>query len=155
MNVVHPRTRRPARPSAGRAAPAEPPGHPPVSVTTRGAVPAEAVDHAAEKVARLSHYTSEPVVSAHAVLTVAADPARTRPALAEVGLEFAGSRVRAQAAGATPGEAIDLVVDRLRDAVLQHRHRMLTRHRWLATRRALARDDQPRSARWVGHPSSR
>jgi ribosomal subunit interface protein len=122
-------------------------------VTTRGDVPPAAADYAADKVARLYRYTSEPVVATHAVLTVSADPARTRPAIAEVGLEFAGSRVRAQAAGSTAAEAVDLVVDRLRNALLQHRHRMLTRHRWLATRRALARDDQPRSARWVGHPS--
>jgi ribosome-associated translation inhibitor RaiA len=149
MDVAHPRTHRPATSSAH----AEHRSPPPVAVTTRGDVPPAAVDYAADKVARLYRYTNEPVMAAHAVLTVSADPARTRPAIAEVGLEFAGSRVRAQAAGTTPAEAVDLVVDRLRNALLQHRHRMLTRHRWLATRRALARDDQPRSARWVGHPS--
>jgi ribosomal subunit interface protein len=148
MDVAHRPTRRTATPT--------PTGHPvppSVAVTTRGEVPPAAAEYAAEKVSRLYRYTSEPVVSAHAVLTVSADPARTRPAIAEVGLEFAGSRVRAQAAGSTPAEAVDLVVDRLRHALLQHRHRMLTRHRWLATRRALAHDDQPRSPRWVGHPS--
>ena len=150
---------QPIRPSASRratpSAPTVPTSAriPPVAVTTRGDVPPAAADYAADKVARLYRYTSEPVVATHAVLTVSADPARTRPAIAEVGLEFAGSRVRAQAAGSTAAEAVDLVVDRLRNALLQHRHRMLTRHRWLATRRALARDDQPRSARWVGHPS--
>ncbi len=149
MNVAHP-TRRPAAPVA---TPATPAATETVAVTVRGDVSPAAVDYAAEKVARLFGYTAEPVLSAHAVLTLSADPARTRPAIAEVGLEFAGSRVRAQAAGTTTGEAVDLVVDRLRRALLQHRHRMLTRHRWLATRRALAHDDQPRSARWVGHPS--
>ncbi|MGN6577108.1 MAG: ribosome hibernation promotion factor [Nocardioides sp.] len=147
MDVAHPRTRRPAPTAAGHPTP------PPVAVTTRGAVPSAATEYAAEKVSRLYRYTNETVVAAHAVLTLSGDPARTRPAIAEVGLDFAGSRVRAQAAGTTPTEAVDLVVDRLRSALLQHRHRMLTRHRWLATRRALARDDQPRSARWVGHPS--
>ncbi len=148
MNLAH-TTRRPTAPATSAA----PPVTGRVAVTSRGSVPGTAVDYAAEKVARLFRYTTEPVLAAHAVLTLAADPARTRPAIVEVGIEFAGSRVRAQAAGTTPAEAVDLVVDRLRNGLVQHRHRMLTRQRWLATRRAMAHDDQPRSPRWVGHPS--
>lgn len=116
---------RPARESTGTLAE--------VSVTTRGDVSQALVDYAREKVEKVFHYTPETVMAAHVVLTMAGDPARERPAIAEASLEFDGTRVRAQTAAVEMNEAIDLVSDRLHTILVQHRDREKTRHRWLVT----------------------
>ena len=110
--------------------------HAPVSVTTRGRVSRAMEVYARDKVAKVYRYSRDTVRSAHVVLTYARDPARTRPALAEAGLELDGTRVRAQAAEPTMREAIDELADRLQSALVQHRDTVVTRHRWLDTQRA-------------------
>lgn len=109
--------------------------HADVTVTTRGKVPVRMVTYARNKVAKVYRYSHDEVRSAHVVLTVARDPARTRPALAEAALTFDGTRVRAQAAAPTMREAIDDLVDRLQNALVQHGDTVETRHRWLDTQR--------------------
>lgn len=103
-----------------------------VRVTTRGEVPAEMSEYAVEKVGQVYRYTDEPILSAHVVLTLAHDPARQRPALAEVSLQFGATQVRAQAATEHMMGAIDLLVDRLQRRLVQHQNRVRSRHRWLA-----------------------
>jgi ribosomal subunit interface protein len=109
--------------------------HADVTVTTRGQVPVEMVAYARDKVTKVYHYSHDTVRSAHVVLTVARDPARTRPALAEAALAFDGTRVRAQAAAPTMIEAIDDLADRLQNALVQHDDIVETRHRWLDAQR--------------------
>ena len=103
-----------------------------VGVTTRGDVTKATVRYAREKVVKVYRYTPEEIRSAHVVLTLSGDPARERPALAEVNLEFDGTRVRAQVAAAEMNEAIDLVTDRLQETLVHQRDRAKTRQRWLA-----------------------
>lgn len=110
--------------------------HADVTVTTRGDVPVAMVAYARDKVSKVYRYSRDAIRSAHVVLTVARDPARTRPALAEGGIAFDGARVRAQAAAPTMNEAIDDLVDRLQGALVQHGDTVVSRHRWLDTHRA-------------------
>lgn len=103
-----------------------------VQVTVRGDVSEAMRDYAARKVREVYRYTTEPVRSAHVVLTQTADPARERSAVVEAGLEYDATSVRAQAGASEMDAAVELVADRLQRAVLRHHNRDLTRHRWLA-----------------------
>lgn len=102
-----------------------------VVVTTRGDVSDTMVEYAKDKVEKVFRFSTEPIRSAHVVLTQSADPAVQRPALAEVGLEFDGAHVRAQAPAEDMQTAVHLVTDRLQRTLVQHRDRLKKRHRWL------------------------
>ena len=91
-----------------------------VHVLTRGDVPGGAIEYAAGKVAAVSHRIDEPILFARVKLTQAADPARTRPAMAQVAIDVNGDLVRAGVASHTMREAVDLLEGRLRDK-LEHR----------------------------------
>lgn len=106
--------------------------HAEVEVTTRGEVSPAMRDYAARKVREVYRYTTEPVRTAHVVLTQSADPARERSAVVEAGLEYDATSVRAQAGASEMDAAVEMVADRLQRAVLRHHDRTLTRHRWLA-----------------------
>ena len=106
----------------------------PVRVTSRGQVPDAAVEYAEDKIGHVRDYTTEPVLSTQVVLTLTHDPARERPALAEASIAFDASQVRAQAAAGDLAAAVDLVADRLRNALVHQQDRVQTRHRWLAVR---------------------
>jgi ribosomal subunit interface protein len=112
-----------------------------VVVTTRGRVPAAMVEYAGEKVARVRRYTPQPIRAAHVVLTLERDPARERPAIAEVELEVDGTHVRAQAETPTLRETVDLLADRLQEALVRHRDRTRTRRRSRARQAKLAARD--------------
>jgi ribosomal subunit interface protein len=88
-------------------------------------------EYAGQKIGHVCHYAHEPVLSAHVVLTLAADPARQRPAIAEATLDVNGTSVRAQVAAEEMLEAVDLLEDRLRRRLVQHQDRERTRHRWI------------------------
>ncbi len=85
-----------------------------VQTETRGAVTAEAAAFAVQHVSSLLRVASEPVLFARVKLTMAADPAVERPAVAQVNIDLNGRLVRAQAAGATMREAVEHACDRLR-----------------------------------------
>ncbi|HSR25925.1 MAG TPA: HPF/RaiA family ribosome-associated protein [Candidatus Eisenbacteria bacterium] len=104
---------------------------PPVRVTLRGDVPEGTREYVEKKIGHVREYAHEPVLDAHAILTLAGDPARERPALAEATLDVNGTPVRAQVAAAQVGEAIDLLEDRLRRRLVQHQDWVKTRHRWI------------------------
>ncbi len=103
-----------------------------VRVTTRGDVPQAMSDHAKRKVREVYRYTTEPVHSAHVVLTRSADPARERSAVVEASLEYDATSVRAQAGASDMHAAVEMVADRLQRAVVRQQDRQQTRHRWLA-----------------------
>jgi ribosomal subunit interface protein len=115
----------------GRTEPAAPPV--PVRVTVRGHVEQAAREYAEKRIAHVCRYAHEPVLSAHAVLTLASDPARQRPAIAEATLDVNGTPLRAQVAAEQMPEAVDLLVDRLRGRLVQHQERARARHRWVGS----------------------
>lgn len=93
---------------------------PPIEVVTRGDVPEAARQYAVEQLGRAIDQIAEPVLFVRVKLTQAPDPARDRPAIAEVSVDVNGDVVRAQLAGHDPREAIDLLQRRLRSR-LEHR----------------------------------
>ncbi|MCY9784368.1 sigma 54 modulation/S30EA ribosomal C-terminal domain-containing protein [Nocardiopsis sp. EMB25] len=86
---------------------------PEVAVEHRGAVSRDSADHARSTIAAVFGHAPEPVLFARVRLTMAAGPAMARPAVAQANLDVNGRLVRAQVAGATMREAIDLLHDRL------------------------------------------
>jgi hypothetical protein len=85
-----------------------------VQTETRGVVPEDAVSLAVHRVGSLLRVASEPVLFARVKLTMAADPAVERPAVAQASVDLNGRLIRAQAAGATMREAVEHACDRLR-----------------------------------------
>jgi ribosome-associated translation inhibitor RaiA len=101
-----------------------------VEVTTRGRVPAGAVNYARTKIARVIGRAGSPVLYAKVTLTRRPDPAVPRRAVVEAELDLNGRLMRAHRAGVDFKEAIDLVEARLADR-LEH----LAEHRKDRTRR--------------------
>ena len=85
-----------------------------VQTETRGPVPEDAVSLAVHRVSSLLHLASEPVLFARVKLTMAADPAVERPAVAQASVDLNGRLIRAQAAGGIMREAVEHACDRLR-----------------------------------------
>jgi len=85
-----------------------------VQTETRGAVPEEAVSLAVQRVSSLLRIAPEPVLFARVKLTMMADPAVERPAIAQANVDLNGRLIRAQAAGQTMREAVGHACDRLR-----------------------------------------
>ncbi len=85
-----------------------------VQTETRGAVPADAASFAVRHVGSELRAAPEPVLFARVKLTMAADPAVARPAVAQVNIDLNGRLIRAQAAGETMREAIEHACGRLR-----------------------------------------
>jgi len=92
----------------------------PLTVVTRGEVSGDAVDYARERVGHLTKLVDEPILFARVKLDMAADPARTRPAIAQAFLDVNGQPVRAHVAAHDLHEAVDLLQRRLHDK-LEHK----------------------------------
>lgn len=92
----------------------------PVTATTRGDVGAEAVDYALQRLSQVTAHVHEPILAVSIVLSMAPDPARDRPALAQARLDVNGSLLGAHVAAHDMHEAVDLLVRRLADR-LEHR----------------------------------
>jgi ribosome-associated translation inhibitor RaiA len=84
-----------------------------VVVRTQDRVHESDVEYAFEKLGAALRRIDEPVQFVRLKLGVAGDPARIRPALAQVTVDIDGDLVRAQVAGHTMREAIDLLQRRL------------------------------------------
>lgn len=100
------------------------------AVVTRGAISESDVDHAMERVRAVVGRVHEPILFARLKLSVAADPAQVKPALAQVTIDVDGELVRAHVAGHTVREAADLLQRRLNDQLeqrAQHREALRTR----------------------------
>jgi ribosomal subunit interface protein len=95
-----------------------------VHITIRGQVPREAVEYAAEKVARTTRICRDPVLLAEVTLTEEGDPARERPAVAQATLDVDGRPIRAHVAATGMLEAIDLLEDRLGQRLRRHEERL-------------------------------
>jgi ribosome-associated translation inhibitor RaiA len=91
-----------------------------MNVVTRGDVTDGARAYAQHRIGTVVEHIEDPVLFVRIKLTRAADPARDRPAIAQVSVDINGRVLRAQVAGHEMREAIDLVQARLRDK-FQHR----------------------------------
>ena len=105
----------------------------PVRTMTHGAVPEEAQEFAVAKVRSVLAHLARPVLSARVTLTMSADPAVARPAAVHATIDVNGRIVRAEAAGPTMRDAIELMADRLRA-----RLRRTIRSRFALSRRGLS-----------------
>lgn len=85
-----------------------------VQAEPQGAVPHGAVSFAVDRVSSLLRMASEPVLFTRIELSMAADPAVQRPAVAQVNVDLNGRLIRARAAGVTVREAIEHACERLR-----------------------------------------
>lgn len=97
---------------------------PEVTVSVGAGVPGHIADYAREKITRLFGHLSRPVLSARVRVTRHADPAATRPVVAQANVDVNGRLIRAQVAAESAGAAVDLLDDRLR-----RRLSRVTRHR--------------------------
>ena len=101
-----------------------------MEIVTGGHVDDDIVAYAVLRLGVVAEQIVEPVLFARAKLSHAADPARDRPAIAQVAFDIDGQLVRAHVAGHSMREAIDLLQRRLR-AKLEDRaeHREAERNR--------------------------
>jgi hypothetical protein len=85
-----------------------------VQTQTHGLVPASEVSEAVRRVSSLLRMASEPVLFARVKLTMHADPAVERPAIAQINVDLNGRLVRVQSADETLRAAVEHACDRLR-----------------------------------------
>ncbi len=99
-------------------------------IVTGGDADEDMIGYAVLRVRAVADEIAEPILFARVTLNLAADPARDRPAIAQVAFDIDGQVVRAHAAGHGMREAIDLLQRRMR-ARLEHRaeHREAGRDR--------------------------
>ncbi len=135
-----------------------------VAVLTGGRVEADDVDYALSRIGAIVERIEDPILFARLKLGQSEDPARPRPALAQVALDINGELVRAHVAGRTMREAADLLQRHLADKLdqrAQHRDALRTRagtggraewrHGDLPTRRPDYFDRPPEERRLVRH----
>jgi hypothetical protein len=102
----------------------------PIEVSVQGDVDHGAVDYARQRLESVIERIDEPVLFARLKLTLAADPARKRPALAQASVDVDGHMLRAHVAAHELREAADLLQRRLLDQLGQHAsHRRALRRR--------------------------
>lgn len=94
-----------------------------IDVSVEGDVPSAVVEYARERLETVIRHVGDPVLLARLRLTQAPDPARDRPALAQVALDVDGKVVRAHVAARGPREAVDLLQRRLADQLEQRASR--------------------------------
>jgi Sigma 54 modulation/S30EA ribosomal protein C terminus len=85
-----------------------------IQAHAQGAVPKEAMDLAVRRVRSLLRLAPEPVLFVRVRLTLAADPAVERPAIAQANIDLGRRIIRAQATARTLREATERMHDRLR-----------------------------------------
>lgn len=118
-----------------------------VRVETRGPVRQGAVEHAREAVAALTRLAGEPVLFARVKLTAPDAPDAKRPYTAQANLDVNGRLIRAQAAGPSMYQALDLLEDRARTRLRRTaRHWEETRGRYSPERRESSLPVLPRPA---------
>jgi len=88
---------------------------PRVQVAHRGRVSPGEAEYAREKIASVLRFTDRTVLFVRVMLTALADPALSRPAVAQANLDVNGRLIRAQVARPTMSEAVDELHDRLRE----------------------------------------
>ncbi|HVB45920.1 MAG TPA: HPF/RaiA family ribosome-associated protein [Streptosporangiaceae bacterium] len=121
-----------------------------VQTHAHGAVPEDATDLAVMRVRSELRKAHEPVLFARVKLTLSADPAVERPAIAQVNVDLNGRPIRAQANAATMRDAIEMLSDKLR---IQLRR---AERNWAAIHGGLpAREPEPGEWRHQSIPAQR
>ena len=93
-----------------------------VEIVVRGDLPESVTEYARKKIIMLVERLNTPVLHARIRLTHEPDPAVARPMRGQANLDIDGRMVRAQVAATTGHEAIDLLVDRLRQRLARLAH---------------------------------
>lgn len=119
-----------------------------VEVVVRGDLPDGIVGYATDKIIKLAERVDGPLLHARIRLTHQPDPAVARPVRAQANLDVNGRLVRAQVAGATGMEAVDLLADRVRTRLAE-----VARH-W-ETRRGAQPSGRPHEWRHGEEPTHR
>lgn len=119
----------PADPGPGARTPAVSTEAAPIDVRTQGDVPAGSVAYALQRIGHVIERTDEPVLAARVTLSMAADPARARPALAKANLDLGGRFVGAHVAAHGMPEAVDLLSDQLAQRLADRAQRLEALHR--------------------------
>jgi ribosome-associated translation inhibitor RaiA len=91
----------------------------PIDIVVRGGLGPKTTAYAHDKIIKVTRFVPDPILAARVKLSVAPDPARERPAIAQAFLDVDGTPVRAHIAARDIREAIDLLEERLRDR-LEH-----------------------------------
>ncbi len=89
-----------------------------VEVITRGDLPEGLSEYARNKIIKIGEVVGQPILHARIRLTRQADPAVACPVLAQANLDVNGRPARAQAAGVTGHQAVDLLAHRLRNRMV-------------------------------------
>lgn len=108
----------------------------PVRTWVHGRVPEGTHELAVTKVRSALRHTTQPILSARVTLTMAADPAVARPAVAKATIDVNGWIVRAGAAGQAMPETIGHMSDRLRGRLGWTGHRRQAGRRHARSRRS-------------------
>lgn len=95
-------------------------GTAPLETTTQGDVAADDVEYAIRRLGVVMNRVEEPILLARVKLSLAADPARSRPAIARASLNVNGRFLGAHVAAHNMAEAVDLLEQRLADQI-EHR----------------------------------
>ncbi len=90
-----------------------------VEIVVQGDLPESVTEYARDKVIALAEHLATPVLHARIRLTHQPDPAVARPVRAQANLDVNGRLVRAQVAATNGHEAVDLLVDRLRNRLVR------------------------------------
>lgn len=120
----------PAKPPARSVVVKGAEGFVPVDVVTSGGVDEDDIDYAVQRIGPVVSHIDDPVLFARLKLVHARDPARSKPAIAQIALDINGELVRAHVAGHNIREAADLLQRHLSDQIeqrAQHREALRTR----------------------------
>ncbi len=90
-----------------------------VQVVEQGEFAEDVAEYARQKIAALTGYTSDPIVSARIRLVRHADPAMTDPVVVTASLELSGRTAHAHAAAASGRIAVDAVAHKLRRQLVE------------------------------------
>ncbi|GEL17091.1 ribosome hibernation promotion factor [Pseudonocardia asaccharolytica] len=88
---------------------------PEIVVELQGRVAEDLPDYARKKIKAVLAHTGRPVLHARVRVVRHDNPGRERPVTAQVNIDLDGRLVRVQTDATTPREAVDLLVDRLRN----------------------------------------
>jgi ribosome-associated translation inhibitor RaiA len=91
-----------------------------LEVVVRGDLPRDIADYASSRIAELGDHLTEPVFHTRVRLTHEPNPAVEEPVRAQGNVSLKGRMVRAQVAGRTGQEAVDRLLDRLRQGLSRH-----------------------------------
>jgi hypothetical protein len=88
-----------------------------LTTSSQGNVSSDAIDYARQRIGQLTKLIDEPILFARIKLSMVADPARTRPAIAQASFDVNGRLLRAHVAAHEMLEAVDLLQRRLADKI--------------------------------------